>query len=69
MFAMSSTVIVLRRELSATCTGVTSEVTDTSSVIPPTSSASLPRSRISAERRLMSPTDSGLKLASSILMT
>ena len=67
MFAISSTVIVDRRELSATCTGVTSEVTETISLTVPTSSVSLPRSRVSDDNRLMSETVTVLKLASSTL--
>ena len=67
MFAISSTVMVDRRELSATCTGVTSEVTETISLTAPTSSVSLPRSRVSDDNRLMSETVSVLKLASSTL--
>ena len=39
---------VFRRALSEICTGVTSVVTTRLSVMPPTSSFSLPRSRVSA---------------------
>ena len=56
MFAMSSSVSVDRRELSATWTGVTSDVIVTVSVTPPICSVSLPRSRTSVDSRSMSAT-------------
>src|SRR6476660_791982 len=67
MFFRSSPVTVLRRALSATCTGVTSDVTVRVSVSAPTSSLSFPKSRISAADSAMSATLIGLKLVSSIL--
>src|SRR3954468_12046778 len=69
MFCRSSPVTVLRRALSATCTGVTLDVTVSVSVSAPTCSVTLPRSRISALDSAMSAIDTGLKLVSSTLTT
>ena len=63
--AMSSWVSVDRLELSATWTGVTSEVIVTVSVTPPICSPSFPRSRTSVDSSAMSATFRVLKLASS----
>ena len=65
MFVRSSSVSVVLRELSTVWTGVTSEVTETVSLIAPICSVSLPRSRVSAADRLMSATASALKPGSS----
>src|SRR6476620_7645838 len=67
MFFRSSPVTVLRRALSAVCTGVTSDVTVNVSVRPPTSSLTLPRSRVSAADNAMLAMLIGLKLVSSTL--
>ena len=65
MLAMSSRVSVDRRALSATWTGVISDVIVTVSDTPPICRPSLPRSRTSVDNRLMSATFRVLKLASS----
>src|SRR3954466_3358773 len=69
MFFRSSPVTVLRRLLSATCTGVTSDVTNTFSVSAPTCRVTLPRSRISELDSAMSSIVTGLKLVSSTFTT